>query len=63
MGWHTRSSGRYLATVRCSPPHRYRIIDVQALMELLGFENFEQHQHARANWVDAALVALDSSLD
>ncbi len=37
------------------PPKRYRIIDVLALLELLGFEELEQHQRARANWVDAAL--------
>ena len=38
-----------------NPPKRYRIVDVQALMELLGFTQFEQHQHTRAKWVEAAL--------
>ncbi len=38
-----------------NPPKRYRVINVQALMELVGFEKLEQHQLARANWVDAAL--------
>ena len=37
------------------PPKRYRIIDLLALLELLGFEDLEPHQRARANWVDAAL--------
>ncbi len=30
-------------------------MDVQALMELVGLTTLEQHQHARAKWVDAAL--------
>ena len=29
---------------------------MQALLELLGFNALEQHQRARANWVDAALA-------
>ena len=38
-----------------NPPKRYRIVDVQVLMELLGFTQFEQHQHTRAKWVEAEL--------
>lgn len=38
-----------------NPPNRYRVIDVQALIELVGLRELEQHQLARANWVDAAL--------
>ena len=34
---------------------RYRVIDVQALLELVGSRDIEEHQLARANGVDAAL--------
>ena len=37
------------------PPKRYRVINVQALMDLVDFEELDQHQLARANWADAAL--------
>lgn len=40
--------------IQC-PPQRYRIIDLQKLMGLLGASNLSALQRAHAGWVDAAL--------
>lgn len=41
------------------PPMRYAIIDLPALMKLLGTQSLSQLQRAHADWVDKALCAPD----
>ncbi len=48
-----RSTRRYREVQR--PPKRYRVVDMQGILGLLGVRTSEQYQRARANWVDAAL--------
>ncbi len=45
------------------PPKRYRVINVQALMQLQGFKELAQYQRACATWVDAALVGRPEGPD
>ena len=40
-----------------NPPDRKGIIDFNRLMELLGFETYEQLKHAHHKWVDSAMQA------
>lgn len=42
------------------PPGRYRIIDLECLTRLLGFENLQALQAAHKKWIEASLSAGES---
>jgi REP element-mobilizing transposase RayT len=42
-----------------NPPHRYRIIDLDRLVMLMGFTNLKDFQLAHKRWIEASLSAGD----
>ncbi len=42
-----------------NPPKRYRIIDLDSLTRLLGFENLQDFQSAHKRWIEASLSKGD----